>query len=122
MVPALLAFPALVGTHWIADFLLQTHWQGINKSKSNVALSHHVLTYTSCIGAMSFLILALPQSRLAWLAFIAINGTLHFATDYVSSRCSARLRTMPARLVRAGLDQLIHHLTLAATLWLAFYR
>jgi hypothetical protein len=40
--------------HWIADFVLQTHWQATNKSKNNIALTQHVTTYSICWLAQSF--------------------------------------------------------------------
>jgi hypothetical protein len=49
-------FVALLAVHWVADFVLQTNWQARNKSKSNVALSRHVLVYTGCIGAATALL------------------------------------------------------------------
>ena len=53
-------FVVLLATHWVADFVLQTHWQASNKSKNNVALSRHVLVYTGVLGAASFTLFALP--------------------------------------------------------------
>lgn len=35
--------------HFVADFIVQTQWQAVNKSKSLLALSQHVGTYTCCI-------------------------------------------------------------------------
>jgi hypothetical protein len=37
---------ALLATHWVGDFVLQTNFQASNKSKSLDALSLHVATYT----------------------------------------------------------------------------
>jgi len=118
----LVAYLPLLVVHWIADFVLQTHWQATNKSKNNVALSHHVLVYTACLGAVSALLFG--PGRL-WLLFVAGNGLLHFVTDYCTSRVSSRLyakQDWHNFFVVVGFDQVIHQLCLAATMSLAFYR
>jgi ABC-type spermidine/putrescine transport system permease subunit II len=112
-------FVALLGAHWIGDFICQTHWQASNKSKNNNALARHVASYTAVIAAMAALIL--PISIGAWCAFVALNGVLHFGTDYVTSRWTSALwakQDWHNFFVVIGLDQLIHFVTLATTLWL----
>lgn len=122
-------FVVLLVAHFVGDFLLQTHWQASNKSKRNDALVRHVAIYTGTIAVAAVLLFGggidqkNPPSRLeielAGLAFAAVNGVLHFATDYLTSRWSARLwarQEWHNFFVVIGLDQLIHHLTLAATL------
>ena len=141
--PPLAAYIALLVTHWVADFGLQTHWQASNKNKNNVALSRHVFIYTGCLAAVSYPLPAWPGHAPQWLLFVAGNGILHFATDYVTSRISSKLfmgqfetlELYPLNrvamkqpfnphnfFVMIGFDQLIHQVTLAATMWLAFYR
>jgi hypothetical protein len=122
LMPILAAYLTLLVMHWIADFVLQTHWQASNKSKNNVALSRHVLVYTTCLGAVSALLFGLGP---VWLLFVVGNGLLHFGTDYCTSRWSSRLyakQDWHNFFVVIGFDQLTHQLTLAATMWLAFYR
>jgi hypothetical protein len=122
MISQLWLYLALLGTHWVADFVLQTDWQALNKSKNNVALSRHVLVYTACLGAVSAVLFG--PGRL-WLLFVVGNGLLHFGTDYCTSRWSSRLyakQDLHNFFVVIGFDQLIHQATLAATMWLAFYR
>ena len=117
------SFVALLATHWFADFVLQTHWQASNKSKNNVALSRHVLVYTSVLGAASFALFALPGYGLQWLIFTLGNGALHFATDYGTSRWTSRLyakQDWHNFFVVVGFDQLIHQTTLAVTMWYLF--
>jgi uncharacterized membrane protein len=114
----LVAYLALLVSHWIADFVLQTDWQATNKSKNNIALSHHVLVYTACLAAISVLLFG--SGRL-WLLFVAGN----FVTDYCTSRVSSRLyatQDWHSFFVVVGFDQVIHQVTLAATMSLAFYR
>jgi anaerobic C4-dicarboxylate transporter len=109
-------FVALLALHWIADFVLQTHWQATNKSKNNEALAAHVGSYSLALLIGSALIFG--QSA-AWLYFVAINAVLHFATDYFTSRASSRLyakQDWHNFFVVIGFDQLIHQATLAVTM------
>ncbi len=112
-------FVALLWVHWLADFVCQTHWQASNKSKSLNALGRHVASYTAILALFSVLILSpVPVDRWAW--FVALNGALHFATDYVTSRWSAKFYAQQDWhnfFVVIGFDQLIHQVTLAATFW-----
>jgi Protein of unknown function (DUF3307) len=84
---ALLQFVALLALHWLADFVLQTHWQASNKSKRLDALARHVCVYTAALAAGAVIIFGFSTS-LVW--FVAANGALHFFTDYFTSRWSAR--------------------------------
>ena len=114
--PQIWSFVALLGVHWVADFVLQTHWQATNKSKNNVALLHHVTTYTAV-----FSIGALVLFGAAGGPFAAVNGILHFSTDYCTSRATSRLYAKQDYhnfFVVIGFDQLIHQTTIAATMWL----
>lgn len=112
-------FVALLVTHWVADFVLQTHWQASNKSKDNEALLRHVGTYTLCLAVASAGIFGQGP---AWLAFVALNSALHFATDYFTSRASSRLfgKDWHNFFVIVGFDQLLHQVTLAVTMALIF--
>jgi Protein of unknown function (DUF3307) len=108
---------SLLAIHWFADFVLQTDWQARNKSKDNVALARHVGTYTLALTMAAIGLLGFSTAIL----FGLINGILHFATDYVTSRITSRLYAKQAYhnfFVVVGLDQLIHQVTLAATLWM----
>jgi hypothetical protein len=113
-------FLILLAIHWLADFVLQTHWQAQNKSKNNEALLQHVSVYTVILtaGAMAVFFTA---DRV--MLFVAANAVLHFATDYVTSRWSSRLyakQDWHNFFVVIGLDQLIHQVTLASTMVLFF--
>lgn len=112
-------FLALLFVHWFADFVLQTHWQAQNKSKNNEALAAHVGVYSFALMIGSAIIFG--QSA-GWVWFFLLNGALHFATDYFTSRWSSRLyakQDWHNFFVVVGLDQLIHQVTLALTmLWL----
>lgn len=120
--PTMWALAALLALHWVADFVLQTHWQATNKSKRNDALLAHVATYT---GALALGSLALFGPGLAVAAFVLVNGFLHFGTDWCTSRWSSRLwarQDWHNFFVVIGLDQLIHQATLAGTLWMLLSR
>lgn len=113
-------FLVLLATHWVADFILQTHWQASNKSKDNIALGRHVASYTAVLAAVSAVLFGVG---VPWLIFVASNGVLHFGTDYCTSRASAQLyakQDWHNFFVVIGFDQLIHQTTLAATMWFLF--
>lgn len=111
-------FLALLAVHWVADFVLQTHWQASNKSKNNAALLYHVTTYTAVLGVASFALFGVEGG-----AFAAINGILHLGTDYFTSRASSKLyakQDWHNFFVVIGFDQLIHQFTLAGTMLVFF--
>lgn len=113
-------FLALLVVHWIADFVLQTHWQASNKSKNNEALARHVFTYTAALAlAVPFIFTVRDYGP---FFFVIVNAALHFGTDYITSRASSRLyakQDWHNFFVVIGFDQLIHQFTLAGTmLWL----
>ncbi len=108
---------ALLATHWVGDFVLQTDFQASNKSRRLDALSLHVATYTATL----FLAAAILFGLAAAVIFAALNGALHFATDYITSRASSKLwaeQNWRRFFVMIGFDQLIHQATLALTLWM----
>lgn len=69
---------SLLGLHFLGDFLLQSDWMALNKSKSWLALYLHVLVYSLCF---------LPFG----MAFVGITFLLHFLTDAITSRITSRL-------------------------------
>ena len=106
----------LLGMHWIADFLCQTRWMAENKSRRIDALAYHVAVYTAVMAVPSLLLLG-PTT--AALLFILINGALHFATDFVTSRLTSALwqsGNVYGFFAIVGLDQFLHQLALAVTL------
>lgn len=125
-------FLALLVVHWFADFVLQTHWQASNKSKSNVALLQHVMVYIFVLMiGVDILFVGMPW--LQWGVFAVTNFALHFATDWCTSRITSKLfmsqfdvgmRSITMKedfnphnfFVVIGLDQLIHQVTLALTM------
>lgn len=111
------AFCGLLMVHWLADFVCQTHWQASNKSKRFDALARHISSYTAVLAVCSFWLFGVTYNT---FYFAALNGTLHLATDFVTSRWSAHFyakQDWHNFFVVIGLDQLIHQLTLAVTMW-----
>jgi len=115
-------FVALLFVHWVADFVLQSHWMSVNKSKRVDALLLHAATYTGVLLVGAGLILGVHKIA-SLLLFVGVNGLLHLATDFVTSRITSGLWQQKREhdfFVLVGLDQLIHQVTLATTLWLIF--
>jgi hypothetical protein len=108
------SFLIMLATHYVADFIVQTRWQAENKSHRLDALAKHVATYTLVLVVVSVILFG-PIGGL----YAAVNGVLHFATDYFTSKWSAQFYV--AKNWRwfwyvIGFDQLIHQVTLALTL------
>lgn len=107
----------LLAVHWVADFVLQTHWQASNKSKRLDALAKHVGVYTLTLAVGSAIVFG--QSS-GWVYFVLANGILHFTTDFFTSKWSSKLyakQDWHNFFVVIGFDQLIHQATIAITLW-----
>jgi hypothetical protein len=112
----------LLAVHWFADFVLQTDWQAANKGKNLSALSQHVGVYTSALGISS--ILLFPFSPMRWATFTILNGSLHFITDFATSRVLAKRAKSDnphGFFIIIGLDQLIHQITLVTTMCFIYY-
>lgn len=111
----------LVLAHFVGDFLFQSNWMALNKSRDWRALLAHVGVYSLCF--------------IGWgWRFVALTFLFHLMTDAVTSRITSKLwfvRGVVYRLGRIevdydmakrhwffvviGADQLIHYLTLAWT-------
>lgn len=132
-------FLYVIATHFLADFVLQSHWMASNKSKRDDALALHVLIYSTVmtIGA-AFL---LPGAYELWFVFYVVTFVTHFITDYYTSRITSRLGARALLFIKKlelhpddgyckqeagaawhwffvviGFDQLVHYATLAITL------
>ena len=98
----------IIWLHFIADFILQSDNIAKNKSKSNVALSIHMIIY----GLPLFLIGPL---------YASINAILHGITDYVTSRVTSYYWSKGEThnfFVVIGLDQANHLTCLIGTYYL----
>lgn len=108
----------LLGGHFFADFVAQSHWMATNKSKSVFALSLHVTVYTS-IMAVFFLLCCGEMFRPMIGVFVVITFFTHFITDFFTSKLTSWLWNrgdMHNFFVVIGFDQLLHQWTLLATL------
>src|SRR5262249_17843631 len=120
--PQPLLLICLLAVHWLGDFVLQSHWMSVNKSKRLDALAIHVATYTPTLLFRSALLFGVHGIGPLAL-FVGVNGTLHFATDFVTSQITSRLWHQQREhlfFVALGFDQLLHQVTLIATVWLIF--
>lgn len=117
---------SLLLAHWVADFVLQTHWMATNKSKNWEALGAHVSIYTLALGViMAAALMLIPMPGIAgisvvtFLSWLAFNGAAHFVTDAFTSRWTAKLwakNDYHNFFVVIGFDQLIHAVTLISSL------
>jgi len=114
----------LIFLHWVADFVIQTHWQASNKSKNWVALSSHVLTYTIaiCVGLTLYMENRVGLEFREFWPFLAtwtlVNGALHFVTDAITSRINTYLwnkGSVHNFFVSVGFDQVLHYFALIGT-------
>lgn len=82
----------LLVAHFVADFMAQSDWMALNKSKRWDALALHVAAYSWLLFAC--VALAGEQSR-PWLwtclFYAAVNGAAHFVQDAITSRVTSRL-------------------------------
>ena len=116
-------FIAILLLHWVADFLLQTDQQAVNKSKSMYHLLDHTLTY-SLLWFLPVSIFALvtghrtEEALLLGLKFSAITFVAHTITDFFTSRLNAKLwakKDMHYFFVSVGFDQILHYVQLILT-------
>ena len=105
----------LLGTHYLADFLLQSDKMAINKSTSLKWLSIHVGVYTltwiivSCGWLFSY-----PYM----IGFILFNGLCHWIIDFFTSRAASYYWKKEKRhefICIIGLDQALHTFILLGT-------
>ena len=114
--------------HYAGDFLFQTREMAENKSRSIMVLLDHVFVYTRTLGSIiigTFIaaLLIFPGFLTIFMlpmigAYMIINGVLHFAVDYVTSKVSAyyfRVDNMKAFWNTIGFDQFLHASCLIGT-------
>lgn len=98
-------FIALVWLHFLADFVLQSDAMATRKSSSNPWLFRHVAVYSAVM-------------LLVGPGFALVNGVLHFAADFISSRVAKRMWEQGRRrqfFLTIGVDQALHLTALGAS-------
>lgn len=120
--------------HFVADFIMQTREQAVNKSKSIAALLSHTGWYSF---AMFFFVLMIVSynsnvAPLAWegvlvmkipLLFGLITFVCHSITDFFTSKLTSYLykkKDYHNFFVVIGFDQILHYLQLYLTYKLLF--
>jgi hypothetical protein len=108
----------LLWHHYVADFMLQSHWMATNKSKRLDALLLHVGIYTFyLIVAMTLLTWSNPLA-FPVLSYALLNGALHFCIDFVTSKLSAfawQEEEWHGFFLIVGFDQFLHTACLILT-------
>ncbi len=103
----MLSIIVLIWLHFISDFILQTDWMALNKSKRMAPLLTHICVYST------------PFALVFGWRYAAINGLAHFATDFVTSRVTSFLYQNKKNhwfFVVIGFDQALHLTVLLLTL------
>jgi hypothetical protein len=96
----------ILALHFVGDFMLQSDAIAKNKSKSNIALTQHVLIYTFV---------------LMWTLhplWAIVNGIAHFIVDYITSRLTSHYwqkGNTHVFFVVIGFDQIMHFIILFTT-------
>jgi hypothetical protein len=120
------AIVVLLAVHWFADFVLQSDKMAKEKSKSLNVLGTHVIIYMFVLWVVSLFAFGDPGNNDYFIAaslFALSNGTLHFLTDYVTSKATSSLfkeERIHEFFVVIGLDQALHLTALFAT-WVYFF-
>ena len=115
---------AIIFIHWIADFVLQTHEQAVNKSTDNWYLTKHVLTYTGMWMVFITIFLGFSNEYVfdnSVLWFLLITFVSHWITDYYTSRLNSYLwkkGDVHNFFVSVGFDQVLHYVQLFLTIYI----
>lgn len=105
--------------HYIADFLCQTNWMALNKSKSLVPLTIHVMVYSGVLSGFFAFAANLVGLTIPMIAvWVLVNASGHFVTDFITSRMSSKAyknNEMRKFWAVIGVDQLIHLMCLVGS-------
>jgi membrane-bound metal-dependent hydrolase YbcI (DUF457 family) len=98
---------------------MQTDAMAKGKSSDSGVLTEHVLTYSIVLGLIIGSVIAWQFGSLKnAILWTWMNSTMHWMTDYITSRQTSRLwreQRVHAFFVVIGLDQFVHVTTLVAT-------
>lgn len=107
--------------HFICDFPLQTHpWMYLNKgSYGHPGGLLHAATHA--LGTL--IVLAVFQVDAAWTYALA-DFVMHYHIDWAKMNVNKKFRLEAGNnewfWILLGVDQLLHHLTYFAIIWIAF--
>ena len=122
MLITILGLLGIMFTHFVSDFLFQTHKMSIMKSKSVKWLSYHVGTYALVTMILWFILFPFEMTDgWMWAQVLGITFGTHWITDYFTSKWTSKLYAkgeVHNFFVVIGLDQLIHCTTLFMTYYL----
>ena len=105
-------------THFLADFVFQTHEMSLKKSKSILWLSYHVAVYSVVTTIIWSIFFGVGRDVSLIPAIFGLTFVSHWVTDYFTSKWTSRLwaeERVHDFFVVIGLDQLIHATTLLIT-------
>jgi hypothetical protein len=109
----------LAAAHFVADFVFQSDWVAVNKSKDMWALLAHVVTYSLVMFMLFALWVEAPKDiTYRAFAFVGLTAVFHFTTDAITSRITSYLWAKEERhwfFVTIGFDQLLHTIQLVLT-------
>lgn len=108
------AIAIILLAHWAGDFLLQSNKMAMEKGRDNLWLTLHVISYSSVMLLVSFLLFGFSIAAIQWTL---VNAALHWITDYYTSRLNVRLKKESVHyfFVGIGFDQMVHYLCLFGT-------
>lgn len=116
----------ILAIHWVADFVLQTHEQAINKSSSNYFLVCHTATYTLVWAlAGTIYVISTLDTYIEWhfTIFVSITFVAHTITDWFTSRLAKKYfskQDFHNGFVVVGFDQILHYVQLfICYIWLS---
>jgi hypothetical protein len=96
---------ALLFTHWVGDYALQTNDMAVNKYKSIRWLTIHVGVYAIPLSVTALVLFTLEFA----VYYVIINALLHWITDFITSRIAYRFHDRPRLYYPiVGFDQFIH--------------
>lgn len=111
----------LLVAHYVSDFVMQNDYMARNKSSKNIPLFVHGLTYTCSMLIITLIAFYGKYDLYLVASFVIINGILHTAVDFITSRISSAANTagrIGGQIPNfgffsiIGLDQLIHYIML----------
>lgn len=109
---------AIIFIHFVADFVVQTSWQATNKSKNNLALTMHVLSYSLIWFLVASIYGMITNNFMIAFLFPMITFACHWITDYFTSRLNSYLwnkSDIHNFFVSVGFDQVLHYIQLFLT-------